>query len=184
MLLNSNEIKLMLYRFNTFIEIGEDYTSEPATQLRDAIKSRCIVYFERFHTDSWNKISFQLKSEQWNRLRIPSDFSIAGMLNKSLSYSGQILKSLTTQYEEFSSKFSSLALGNPFEKDDSYIFEEPNGFSLSRSTESIAPVLCVTAEQIIKMICNYLHLMRNFTPISFQLLINITQLVDYYVKCI
>ena len=184
MLLNSDEIKLMLYRFNTFIEIGEDYTSEPATQLRDAIKTRCQEYFERFHTDSWNKISFQLKSEQWNRLRIPSDFSISGMVGKILSYSGHILKSLTTQYEEFSSKFSSLALGNPFEKEDNSIFTEPNGFSIPKSETSELPVLCVTAEQVIKIICNYLQLMRSFTPISFQILINITQLVDYYVSFI
>jgi len=93
---------------------------------------------------------------------------------------------LCDNYEEYNFSFSSLAISNPFEfretiEDD---YESKIEMNPSMQDNPDNQVLCASALHLIKTTEIYLMLMSCMTPISFDIFIGITNLVEYYIYAI
>lgn len=55
--LKINEMSQVLSWFNTFIQIGEDFSGTPSNELKKAIEKKCVDYFNAFHQKTWNNLS-------------------------------------------------------------------------------------------------------------------------------
>mmetsp|Transcript_8119 Transcript_8119/g.7988 ORF Transcript_8119/g.7988 Transcript_8119/m.7988 type:complete len:80 (-) Transcript_8119:46-285(-) len=62
--LKINEIGQALGWLNTFIQIGEDFSGTPSSELKKAIEKKCVDYFNSFHQKTWNNLSNLLEAEQ------------------------------------------------------------------------------------------------------------------------
>ncbi|CAG9313270.1 CCDC132 [Blepharisma stoltei] len=191
--LKINEIGQALGWLNTFIQIGEDFSGTPSSELKKAIEKKCVDYFNFFHQKTWNNLSNLLEAEQWSRLPIPKDFDISQEIYKWINDSTTILKALCDHFDEYNFTFSSIARGNPFdiredlnnedEADKDYLFSKSEESQLSSPGLQLsenAPVLCIAALNFIKAIGSYLQLMAILTPISFEVFLALSQMVEYF----
>ena len=117
-----------------------------------------------------------MESEQWTRLPVPRNFDIDKMVQSGLKAHKQLLSALVSGH--FASSFSALVLSRPFDED----LEEDVALSTTAPTGLYeeSPVLCTSAYQLLKSVVAMAGFTRTFTPISFDLFIAMTRIVDLF----
>lgn len=55
--LKSNEMRMLLTWLNIFIEIGEDFSGLAASELKNSISKKCIIFFNVYNASSWNQLA-------------------------------------------------------------------------------------------------------------------------------
>lgn len=98
------------------------------------------------------------------------------MVQTGLKAHKSLLSALVSGH--FASSFSALVLGRPFDDDP----EEDVPLSTTASTGLYeeSPVLCTSAYQLLKSLVTSAGFTRTFTPISFDLFISMTRVVDLF----
>lgn len=184
--LQPGDITRLMVWTDAFIQMGEDFSGSYSSELRTAVKLRVTQYFDRLQSQHWSSLlyfplSTYLESEQWTRLPVPRNFDIEKIVHSGLKSHKKLLSALVSGH--FASSFSALVLSRPFEEDDT---EEDTPLTLTASTGLYeeSPVLCTSAYQLLKSLVSLSGFTRTFTPISFDIFLSITRLIDLFVYVI
>jgi len=183
-LLKVDEVNQALGWINTFIEIGEDFSGTPTSELKSAVQNKSMDFLIKFHQTNVNNLVNLIEAELWSRLPTPEGYKIKEVILSYLNYAGPILQALSDKFEDFDFSFSSLALGNPFEDFQTSESPEPHLSWKSMEGSYKGPVLCPTALNLIKFMGTYLQLALRLTPVSFQVVKSLIQLVEFFIYAV
>lgn len=134
-------------------------------ELRSYVTAQASDFFNRYHKSSIDELKMFLENELWERLPVKYDFKLVRL--KEFSF----LRSPTEEDYEFDLELETDYLDDEeFNSNDHHYLV--TGFP--------GPVLTNSSLNVLRLLGRYIQMMNVLEPISYEILLNIYKLLDYY----
>lgn len=154
------------YNPETYVKLQALFSEcSNSEDLRDYVTKQALDFFNRYHKSSIDELKMFLENELWERLPVKHDFKLVQL--KEFSF----LRSPNDDDCEFD-----LELELDYLDEEEYNSNDHHYLL----TGFPGPVLTNSSLNVLRLFGRYIHMMNVLEPISYEILLNIYKLLDYY----